>query len=1089
MPRLTEPVFISQKIGICFLFLHVRHSSIQKIYLVFIFLLFSISVFAQQKITGIVTTADLSPLSGATITVKGTKIGTTTNADGSFFINVNTNEVLLISYIGYKTKQVIIGNDADLKISLEPSVGDLDKVVVVGYASQKIKDIAGSVAVVNAKDLTAIPAGQVEQMLQGRVAGLTVISSGEPGAPSQVYLHGLGNFGNVTPLYIIDGVEGNINSINPYDIESLQVLKDAGAYSIYGARGANGVIIVTTKKGKNAKTTVNYDFYIGVQEPLKKGLDIATPEEQGNLRWIAYRNSGFVDSATGNPSDDLYGKGPMPVMPDYLYAGTHTGLLEGDPRVDPALYNLDYTKGPIYQIVRFDKNGTDWFHETFKPAWSQNHALSISGGNEKNKYLFSVGYLDQKGTLLNTYLKRYTARINTDFMVRKAFRFGENLQLGYYDNPRANKWDPAVFSDHSDLSAMLTMPPYRPVYDINGNWSSNYNTLSPGPMDNPVFVRTIAKDNKNNSWQFFGNAYAEADFLKHFTIRSSFGGSLNYFYSYNFSYGSYDAPYPAGFGYPNSFSENSGYARSWTWTNTLNFSQTFWTKHRLTALIGTEEVSNYSRDQGGSRTGLAFNNPSYWFLTNGNPGSQTNFSAATSSFLASFISRFDYNFDEKYIFSATLRRDGSSVFGPQNRFGWFPSVMGAWRMTQEKFMQNIPWLNELKLRASWGKTGFDGNTNPLNQYSLFGESPEDSWYDIFGTNNSIVQGFRTVNIGNAHTGWQQDVVSNIGIETILWNGKLSLTADWYNKNSTGLLFPVALPALLGIGTAPNENIGKVNNRGFDVLLGTKGEFSKSWSWDVSVSFSAYKNKILRLNVFPFFDFNTFLITGSVRNEVGHPMGSFYGFKVAGYFNDASDVSKSPLQQDAAPGRFRYADVQSDGIITDNDRTFIGDPNPKFTSGINIGVKYKNFDFSTFLYVSYGNDVLNEFKMMNVSPYATTKTALYHSWAPGNKNAEAPILEAVSNFSNNGAVSSYTIENGSFLKDKSIMIGYNFSNKWLDRIGMNRFRLYAQIVNVFMITNYTGLDPELPGISQAFGFDQGNYPNNQRQYLLGVNMNF
>ncbi len=1049
-----------------------RKISIGKYYIALCLMFLGCSAtFAQHKITGIIVNTNGTPIPDATVIIKNTQTGTATNADGSFVIMATAGDVLVISHIGYQTKKVKPVDETTLNISLTETTNNLDAVIVVGYTSEKIKDIAGSVVVVKPKDLVAVPAGQVEQMLQGRVAGLTVITSGEPGAPSQIFLHGIGNFGDVTPLYIIDGVEGNINSINPYDIESLQVLKDAGAYSIYGARGANGVIVVTTKKGGNGKTSITYTAYVGLQEPLNKESAVTlNPKEMGDLIWLGFKNSGQA------PGDPLYGNGPEPVMPDYVFAGPdNVGLFKGDPRADASRYNLD----SAYQIVEFNKKGTDWFHQAFNPAISQNHNIGVSGGNDKNKYLFNFGYLDQNGTLLNTYLKRYTARINTDFTVRNNIRIGENIQFSYVDNPVSYKGN--LFNSLGEITSILITPSYLPVYDIKGNWTGNGNENA-GPGDNPIFVRTVAKDNKNNNWQVFGNAYAEADFLKHFTIRSSFGGSLNYFYAYNFSYGSY-APPPMG--YLNSFSESSGYARSWTWTNTLNFSETFWGKHHLKALIGTEEISDYSRGESGGSSGLYSNNPDYWFLNNGDPQSQTNFSFATSSLLASFISRLDYSFADKYIFSATLRRDGSSVFGPENRFGWFPAIMGAWRITQERFMQNVSWLNELKVRASWGKTGFNGNINPLNQFTLYNGTPDNAWYDIFGNSNgTIAQGFRTVNIGNPHTGWQEDEVTNLGLENILWNGKLSITADWYVKNSKGLLFPVALPDLLGIATPPNVNIGNVKNTGIDLLLGTKGNFSKEWSWDANVTFSAYKNTILKLSALSYLNFDSLQLnnTALVRNEVGHPVGSFYGYKIIGYFNDAEDVSKSPVQDAAAPGRFKYLDANGDGHITDSDRVFIGNPNPKFTLGVNIGINYKSFDFSTFFYGVFGNDVVNEFA-------PSGKTSLYDSWSPQNMTPKAPIVENDNNFSNWATVNSYQIEKGSFLKNKSTILGYTLPKKSLDKIGVNRFRIYVQVANLFTITKYTGLDPEIPGFSKAFGLDGGTYPNNQIQYLMGLDLNF
>ncbi len=1026
--------------------------------------------FAQQRINGKVVSETNLPLGGATVNLKNSAVTTITGSDGSFTLDAKKGDILEVSFVGYKTQQIKVTNESTIKVSLQLAMTSLDEVVVTGYTSQKIKEISGSVVVVKPKDLVSVPAGQVEQMLQGRVAGLTVITTGEPGAQSQVFLHGIGNFGNVTPLYIIDGVEGNINSINPYDIESLQVLKDAGAYSIYGARGANGVIVVTTKKGKNAKTSITYTGYVGLQEPLYKESDITlNPAESGELVWLGYKNSGQA------PADPLFGHGPEPVMPAYLYAGPNIGLPKNDPRADESRYNLE----SAYQIVAFDTAGTDWYHEAFKPAISQCHNIDISGGNDKNKYLFNFGYLDQNGTLLNTYLKRYTARINTEFDVRSIIRIGENLQLAYIDNPVAAKGN--LFNVTGEITNLLRMPSYSPVYDIKGNWAGNGNN-NRGPGDNPIFVRTTAKDNKNDNWQFFGNAYAEADFLKHFTIRSSFGGSLNYFYAYNFVYGSY-APPPMG--YLNSFYERSGYARSWTWTNTLTYSETFAGKHCLKVLIGTEEKSVYSRGHSAGSGGLYSNNPNYWFLNNGTPLPQTSVSFATTSFLASFISRGDYSFADKYFLSATLRRDGSSVFGKDNRFAWFPAVMVAWRITQEKFLQNIPWLNELKLRGSWGKTGFNGNINPLNQFTLFNGTADDAWYDISGNSNgTIAQGFRTVNIGNPQTGWQEDEVTNLGLEGILWNGKLSITADWYTKNSKGLLFPVALPALLGIGAPPAANIGSVKNTGIDLSLGTKGNFSKNWGWDANINFSSYENTILKLNAFSYFDFDSLQInsTALVRNEVGHPIGSFYGYKITGYFKDAADISKSPVQDAAAPGRFKYLDANGDDSISADDRVFIGNPNPKFTLGFHIGINYKNFDFSTFFYGVFGNDLVNE-----LAPNG--KISLYDSWSPQNLNPKAPIVDNSYNFSNWATVNSYGIEKGSYLKNKSIILGYTLSKKTLTKISLNSFRVYVQVANLFIITKYTGRDPEIPGFSKAFGLDGGSYPNNQVQYLIGLNLNF
>lgn len=1076
--------FIS-KIQVLIFTFYYRITSIKKYFVALNFMIFFyITSLAQNTIIGVVTDIKNVPLEAATITNTTTGITTLSKKDGSFSITAKKGDLIKVSFVGYTSKQIAIVDNIFLRIQLIEYVSKLDDVIMLGYTRQKMKEITGSVAVVKSDAITEIPAGQIEQMLQGKVAGLNIITSGEPGAAATIRIHGIGNFGDVAPLYIIDGVQGNINTINPYDIESLQVLKDAGAYAVYGVRGANGVIIVTTKKGVAGKTSLTYTAYFGWQEPLSKGLDLLSPQESANLEWLAFKNS------NQSPSDPLYGYGPAPVLPDYIFAGSnaHQGLFEGNPLVDLNKYSLD---SPVYQIVQFNKSGTDWFHELFNPAFNQNHVITGSGGGDKNHYLFSLGYMGQNGTYVNTFLKRITARINTDFTVNDIIHFGENLQLSYYNNQQSNG---------SVYLPLINAPAYLPVYDIKGNWSSLGDPKAGPTTDNPLGQQILAKDNKNNNWQMFGNIFAEVNFLKNFTARTSIGGSFNYFYAYNYSYGSYDPSVS-----PSTFTENSGYLSSYTWTNTLNFSKTFAGKHHINVLIGTEATNSYDRSQTGQSSGYFSNDPYYRFLSNGTSNPIVS-SGATTSYLSSFISQVQYAHNDKYFLSGTLRRDGSSVFGPLERFGWFPSISGAWRITQEKFLQNSKWLDEFKLRASWGKTGFNGNTNPLNQFTLYGGDPGTSFYDIFGTSSSITQGFTVVRIGNPLTGWEQDIVNNIGFESVLWNGLLSITADVYQKKSKGLLFQLSLPDILGSATRPNANVGNVENSGIDILLSSKGNFSKNTSWNTDITFTTYKNKIIKLNDIPYFD-DVIPFTGNVplvRNEVGHPMGSFYGYKIIGFFNDNADVSKSPVQQDAAAGRFKYLDANHDDTIDDRDRVFIGNPNPKFTLGINLGITYKHFDFSTFLYGSFGNDVYNALKIATDiystavdNPPTTTKskTALYNSWTPGNINAKAPIAEIEANFSNVGAPNSFGIENGSYLRDKSVMIGYSFSKNCLQKIKINQLRIYMQVLNLFTITKYSGLDPELAGISQVknmsqmWGYDAGNYPANQKQYLIGITMNF
>jgi TonB-linked SusC/RagA family outer membrane protein len=1037
------------------------------------FFLFCSSSFGQQKISGSVSGENNLPLAGATITINGTNFTTLSLNDGSFNITVKTGDILEISFVGYKTQQIKISNETSLKIVLQAATVILDEVVMTGYTAQKVKEITGSVAIVKPKDLTSIPAGQVEQMLQGRVAGLTVITSGLPGGSSNVRLHGIGNFGDVTPLYIIDGVQGDINSLNPNDIESMQMLKDAGAYSIYGVRGANGVLVITTHSGKQGRSKISYNFYIGTQRPLKYGVDLLDPQEMADLTWLALKNS-------NQPlNDPLYGSGPKPVLPDYFIAGINKQLLAGDPAANPALNNIDFANGNIYQIVEANKAGTDWFHELYNPALSQNHSLTVSGANEKNKYAFSVGYLDQNGTLLNTWFKRFTTRINTEFNVLNTIRIGENLQWSYGDK--------GGIANYGNLP--LTHP-LLPVHDIEGGWA---HFIPNAFFDNPVALRVIAKDDKSQSWETFGNVYAEVDLLKNFTIRTSFGGNINNYLSNRFDYTTYQplvvnsslANNSSDSLTNNSFTEVSGYHRSWTWTNTVKFSKTFKSDHHISALIGTEAINNYFKEVGGNSIGLYSNDPNFRLLSNGIPTAV--YSDASASSLFAFISQVDYGFKQKYFLRATLRKDGASFFGPQNRYGWFPAVSAAWRISEENFLNQSKWIDELKLRASWGKSGFYGNTDPANQFTLYGYSPATSYYDISGSGNSSRQGYRVVRIGDPNTGWQEDVVTNIGFESIFWNGKLSMNVDLYKKKAKGLLFPVLLPAILGSATPPNINVGIVENKGIDILLGSKGHWSKDWSWDATVTISSYANKIIKLD-----NRNSFAPDSYVRNEVGHPISSFYGFKVIGIFKDASEVSKAPYQDEKKPGRFRYLDVNGDDTVNAEDRIYIGNPNPDLTLGLNLGINYKNFDFTVFFYGSFGNEVVNTPKSLtDFYPYggAKSKALLYDSWTPDHTNARLPMAEVDNNFSTNQVVNSYVVEDGSYFRNKSMILGYTLARSWLQKIKMEKLRLYVQAVNLFTITKYTGLDPELLGSSASFGIDYGNFPNNQKQFVFGIGLNF
>lgn len=1032
----------------------------------------------KETIKGKVTDISGSSLPGVSIVVKGTTTGTITDANGNYSLsNVPENATLQFSFVGMKAQEVRVGNETTINITLtEENIG-IEEVVAIGYGTQRKKDLTGSVAVVDMQALKSIPTGSAEQALQGQASGVVVISSGAPGGTSNIFIRGVSSFGDTQPLVIIDGVQSSLHDINANDAESIQVLKDAGAAAIYGVRGSNGVIIVTTKKGKSGAPTISYDSYFGVQTPPSGNvLNVASPE--------AY--AAFVKKM--NPNTQLF---PNGVLPDYMYGGPGIKGIgnEGDPAVAESKYVFDAANpSKDYLIQRVNKQGTDWFHQIFKPAATQSHNLTMSGGTDKSNYLFSLGYLNQQGALIETYLKRYSARINTEFKIKNNIRVGENVYLFYKQNP-------AIVNQNQDNAIFFayTMPTFIPVYDIKGNYGGTW--AGPGELGNrwnPVALLKNTGANKNNTWDIVGNVYAEVDFLKHFTARTSFGGTIDNQYNFNFTPNRYQDLEQHNL--TNRYNENALYNSSWVWTNTMSYNQDFG-KHSIKVLAGSEAIKNYGRGVGGQADGFFSSDPNYLILNNGT-SNVSNYSNAYANTLYSIFTRLDYTLNDRYIFGATIRRDGSSKFGPEKRFGVFPSFSAGWRISSENFMKEISWINDLKIRGSWGKLGSQNNVPTANAFSLFNSGYGTSYYGISGS-GSINQGFYQSNIGNPNTGWEEDVITNVGFDATILNNKFNISVEWYSKGINGLLFREPLPATAGGATAPIINIGNVSNKGLDISTTYHGSINNDFQFDVGVNISSYKNLVVKIPDPGYFD------VGLVRNQEGHPVSSFFGYEVLGFFKDDADVAASPTQQAAAPGRFKYKNQltidtngdgipdEADGVISTADRTFIGDPNPKFNYGLSLNARYKNFDFSMIFYGSQGNDVYNSLRSTithwNGFPQALSNDLVFNSWTPENQNAKAPIAENSSNFSNGGG--SFYVEDGSFLKCRTMMVGYTLMPAALERLGINKLRIYVQAANLFMITKYSGLDPELQGSSQAFGIDNANYPNNFKNFNIGVNLSF
>jgi TonB-dependent starch-binding outer membrane protein SusC len=1022
---------------------------------------------AENVVRGIVKSSEGQPLSGATVKIQESQKMVMTDQQGSFSIEAETGNLLVISYVGYQTKQIKIGTVEFYTVALAPTENPLNEIVVTGYATEKKKDIIGSVAVVDMSALKKIPAGSAIQALQGQAAGVNVISSGAPGGTSNIFIRGISSFGNTQPLIIVDGVQTDLNNISSDDIESMQILKDAGAAAIYGVRGANGVIVVTTRKGKANQTNITYDAYYGIQLPLRGNpFNLMNSEDFIKTFQIAYPNSTTFKNG----------------LQDYFYLSpSGTGMaMEGDPIVDPSHYNLDPANfGNNYLIQKVSKPGTNWFQEIFSPAPITNHALTVSGGTDKARYLFSLGYFNQEGTMMSTEYKRYSARINTEFNLNKNIRIGQNAYVFYKQNP-------SYFQNLARWNVMMELPlivPLVPVYDIAGNYGQSF--IGPGELgwsNNPVWELNSTKNNRNNAWDVIGNVYAEANFLKHFTARTSFGGTIDNKYTLSFMGNEY---FP-----PNSLSEGASYNSNYIWTNTINYKNEFG-KHNFKIIAGSEAIRNYGRAISGSTQGLFSNDFDYLSLSNGTTNI-SNYSSAYENKLFSLFSRLDYTYDDKYLLGLTIRRDGSSKFGADKRYGVFPSVSAGWRISNEPFMKNIQWLNDLRLRGSYGILGSEINVNPANAFTVYGGGPGTAYYDIRGTSNSIQQGFYAMRLGNPNTSWEENVISNIGIDATLFN-KMDLSLEYFQKSINGLAFPQPLPASVGDASPPTINIGDIQNKGFDIAAGYRGRISNDFQFSLKSNITTYKNLVVSIPDPGYFAAMwTPALDFLVRNQEGQPVSSFWGYKVDGLFRDDAEVAASPEQPEAAPGRFKYKDVNGDKIITPEDRTFIGNPNPDFTYGINLGLNYKNFDLSAIFYGSQGGDVVNYLRIYTdfYGSYQSAKSnVLLNAWTPDNTNTTIPKIESLTSFSSTDVFNSYYIEDGSYFRLRTVVLGYNFSQPLLQRMHMKKLRLYFQGTNLFTFTKYSGLDPELGGSSSSFGIDQGNYPNNQHNFLLGLNVSF
>ena len=1083
--------------------------------LALLLLFFVTNVVAQQKTVSGNVSANKQPIAGATVIVKGTNIATQTNAEGNFSISVpNPKSTLLITNVGFEPIEVSAGTGSALTVSLKSTNTTLNEVVVTGYSSQAKKDITGSVAVVNIKELIANPGSNIQSLLQGRAAGVTVGTSGVPGAGANVRMHGYSTFGNNEPLYVVDGARvGAITELNPNDIETMQVLKDASAASIYGSAAAGGVIIITTKKGKYGRPRFTYDTYYGTQT-FKKRLDLLDTKEYGDYLFLLAKNSGNI--INGEFKHGQYA-GPTgisttgPIIPAFIYAGggqpggKSGGIAAGDPAADPAKYKLnlfDVNGAGTYQIVAANQQGTDWLGAILQDAPMQNHQVTASGGADNTNYLFGLDYFDQKGIVYTTGYKRYAIRANTSFTIKNKVRVGENLQV-YFTNRRGVQ---AFFnqSEGNPISFSYRNQPIISVFDIAGNYGGARGA-NLGNSSNPYANLDRRKNGREKRVGVIGSVFTEVDFLRYLTFRSNLGMDFGNNSSFLFTGPIYENPE----GRTNiaNFGEAQSYGYQLTWYNTLSFKKTFRDIHEIKALVGTEIVQNQGRNINASASDFFSLDPNFQQVSSSlslTPfGSSGQFRNRKYS---PVIAQLNYALKDRYLFSGSFRRDGSSeAFGPTHKYGNFPAFSVGWRVSEEPFFKNVKAINDLKIRFGYGILGND-NISSLAFLDFF-TIANDASYPITGSNTSFTPGLRHQTIANPDIKWEETTTSTLGFDATLLNNKLAVTLDLYNRETTDLLFEKELDASLYGGFIAKQpiNIGNMNNKGIDLALSYRGTARRDFRYDLSTTFSLYKNKVGKL-ADPFFEGDRTRIDPLNRSVTGRPLSSFFGYVVDGFFDDAAELATLD-QKGKLIGGWKYKDISGpdgkpDGKITPEDRTFIGSPHPKFIMGFNINMSYKGFDFSSFLYWKAGGQIANYTRYwtdFNTFQGGRTRRILYDSWTPEKHDALLPQVNG-----NEGSAGQlpvdYYIEPGGYLRLRNLSLGYTFPKKMMDKMGVDRLRFYIQGQNLFTITKYTGLDPEITTAhtgrndynsrfaDRNLGVDIGNYPTN-KSIIFGLNLGF
>lgn len=1049
-----------------------------------------------QTVKGkVISEQDKQPVPGAAVQIKGTSKGTVTNENGEFTIQANTGDILMISSIGFTAQEIAVAAGKSYDVTLAFSNTSLDEVVVTGYSAQRVKDLTGAVAVVNVNQMKQQPVASPVESLQGKATGVQIISDGAPGATPQIRIRGFSTINNNDPLFVIDGVpyEGKLSWLDQNDIETMQVLKDASSASIYGARANNGVVIITTRQGVKGPPKINLSSYFGTQVPNKNAFPkMMNPQQYAEYVYEAFRNSGQTPGQEGTTGNN-YGTGATPTLPEYLVAGKVTGQKVTAADADPSRYNYSRASETFYQITKANKQGTNWFDEISQTAPIRNVQLGVNGGGDNATYAIGAGYLGQKGTIRHTGYNRYNGRANTRFSAfNNHFRFGENMQYSYEEFVGVGV-NPNVSGDYqgegSALGFAYRIPVIIPVYDIMGNFAGSRGDKL-GNAQNPLALLYRAKDNVQKRNFFFGNVFGEVDLVKGLVAKTSFGLRYENYSGISLTYPNLEFSEGSA---ANGMSENQGFNTEWTWTNTLTYKWEVANVHSLTVLAGTEAFRSRNRFLSAGRNDyFLLGQTDYYYLPAGASNINNTSSGGVGS-LFSIFGRADYSFRDRYLVSLTVRRDGSSNFSKNSRYGTFPAGSIAWRLSEEDFLKGNKFITDLKLRAGYGITG--NQRIPAFQYIDRYESLiANAFYPFNG--KSVTGGVWQKAYKNENVKWEELKSFNIGLDFTLLDGEFDGAIDWYSRKTTDMLYPVPMPAAsIGMGGAPFVNIGDMKNTGIELGLGYHygQRENKPFKLDVNVNISRNVNQVVSLA--PSVKeqvYGTFRSLQTTILRPGEPFGSFYGYKWDGVYTSADDLAKSPKYSGARVGGPKYIDVTGDGQITPADRTIIGNPHPDFLYSFGINAKYKSWDLAMFFNGSQGNDLYEATRYFtDFSTFdGTASVRMLDRWSPSNPNSRThtPNRKA-SDYEL--ASSGYYVQDGSYFRMKNLQIGYNFKvDNWF-KGNMRTLRAYVGASNLFTLTKYTGLDPEVSQTNSTFsalGVDFGVYPVS-RQFLIGFSAGF